>query len=223
MEGGYTIDDMIPLVRRLEGMGMDFVDVSTGIYESLELLIQPMDVPQGCLLPLARRMRQSVSIPVFGTGRIVNIDLAEKAVSEGDCDFVHMGRAFHADPAILEKSLAGETADIVRCVGCNKCCLELFVNRPSVCTVNVDAGRERFSALAPAANARRVMVVGGGMAGMEAARVAAERGHDVTLFEKTDRLGGRINVLRAPRHRANWGHAAGRPRAHVRERGRQKS
>ena len=206
--GGYTIDDMIGLVRRLEGMGMDFVDVSTGIYESLELLIQPMDLPQGCLLPLARRMKQSVSIPVFGTGRIDDVDLAEKAVSDGDCDFVHMGRAFHADPAILEKTLAGRKADVVRCVGCNKCCLELFVNRPSVCTVNVDAGREQFSALSPATSTRKVMVVGGGMAGMEAARVAAGRGHDVTLYEKTDRLGGRINVMRAPRNRANWGRAA---------------
>ena len=74
--------------------------------------------------------------------------------------------------------------------------------------MNVDAGREGFAALAPAASSRKVMVVGGGMAGMEAARVAAERGHEVTLYEKTDQLGGRINVMRAPRHRVNWGRAA---------------
>ena len=87
VEGGYEIDEMIGLVRQLEGMGMDFVDVSTGIYESLELLIQPMDLQQGCLLPLARRMKQSVSIPVFGTGRIDDVDLAEKAVSDGGLRF----------------------------------------------------------------------------------------------------------------------------------------
>lgn len=207
VEGGYKISSTVGLINRLASMGLDFVDVSTGVYESIEDLIQPMDMAQGCLLPLARQMKEAVQIPVFGAGRIVDIELAEQAVSNGDCDFVHMGRAFHADPALLSKSLDGRKDDVVGCIACNKCCMELFVNKPSVCTVNVAAGRERQFKLAQASKPKNVLVAGGGMAGMEAARVAAERGHQVTLYEKTDRLGGWINVLGAPRNRAAWARA----------------
>ena len=207
VEGGYKISSTVGLINRLASMGLDFVDVSTGVYESIEDLIQPMDMAQGCLLPLARQMKEAVQIPVFGAGRIVDIELAEQAVSNGDCDFVHMGRAFHADPALLSKSLEGRKDDVVGCIACNKCCMELFVNKPSVCTVNVAAGRERQFKLVQASKPKSVIVAGGGMAGMEAARVAAERGHEVTLYEKTDRLGGWINVLGAPRNRAVWARA----------------
>ena len=208
VEGGYDIRTTIEHVQQLTALGLDFVDVSTGLYESLETLIQPMDMQPGCLLGHARRFKETVSIPVFSAGRINDMELAESAISSGECDFVHMGRAFHADPAILEKSLAGRKEDIVRCIACNKCCQQLFINLPSVCTVNADAGNERFSALKPAAEARRVMVVGGGMAGMEVAIVAANRGHRVTLFEKSDRLGGYVNVLQASRNHASWAHAS---------------
>ena len=207
VDGGYKIDSTIRLVRHLSSLGLDFVDVSTGLYESLETLIQPMDMREGCLLPLARQIREAVSIPVISAGRINDIDMAERAVSAGDCDFVQMGRAFHADPEILSKALDGRKDETVRCIACNKCCAELFVNKPSVCTVNVDAGRERFAAIVPSAAPRRVMVVGGGMAGMEAAQLAARRGHGVTLYEKTDQLGGWINILSAPRNRENWSRA----------------
>ena len=202
--GGYGVETTVRLVKHLSSLGLDFVDVSTGLYESLETLIQPMDMREGCLLPLASRIKACVSIPVISAGRINDIGMAESAVSAGDCDFVHMGRAFHADPEILSKTLGGRVDEVIGCVACNKCCAELFVNRPSVCSVNVHAGRERFAALAPAATPRRVMVVGGGMAGMEAAQIAARRGHRVTLYEKTDRLGGWVNVLSATRHRQSW-------------------
>lgn len=208
VEGGYSIDTTIGLVNHLSAIGLNFVDVSAGLYESLETLIQPMDLQQGYLLPYARQVKEAVSIPVIGAGRVNDIDIAERAVSSGDCDFVHMGRAFHADPEILEKTLAGRKDDVIGCIACNRCCQELFVNRPSVCSVNPAAGRERFFKLVPAAVSRRVMVVGGGMAGMEAAAIAATRGHDVTLYEKTDKLGGFINILRAPRNRLNWGRAS---------------
>ena len=207
IKGGYGISSTIGLANRLASMGLDFVDVSTGVYESIEDLIQPMDMAQGCLLPLARQMKEAVQIPVFAAGRIASIELADRAISNGDCDFVHMGRAFHADPELLSKSLEGRRNDVVGCIACNKCCMELFVNKPSVCTVNVAAGRERKFKLTQASNLRSIMVAGGGMAGMEAARVAAERGHEVTLYEKTDQLGGWINVLSAPRNRNEWARA----------------
>lgn len=207
VEGGYRIESTIGLVKRLESLGLDYVDVSTGLYESIETLIQPMDMEQGCLLPHSKRFKSEVSIPVLAAGRIDTIDVAEAAVSRGDCDFAQMGRAFHADAELLEKTLGDRKDEVVRCIACNKCCMELFVNKPSVCTVNVDAGREGAAALVPAAKPKKVMVAGGGMAGMEAARIAALRGHDVTLFEASDRLGGWLNVLATPATRSSWSDA----------------
>lgn len=204
VEGGYTIEYIIRLVNHLVSFGLDFVDLSTGLYESFQELIQPMDLQQGYLLPLASQVKAAVSIPVIAAGRINDMDIAERALANGECDFTHMCRAFHADPAILSKTLDGRKDEVVGCIACNKCIQELFNSKPVVCTVNTDAGRERFAELKQASAPRNVMVAGGGLAGMEAARVAAERGHQVTLYEKTGKLGGWINVLCAPRSRSNW-------------------
>ena len=151
IEGGYDVDYTIRLIRHLETLELDFVDISTGLYESIETLIQPMAVEQGCLMPLAHQVKQAVSIPVIGAGRVNDIAKANAIVAQGDSDYVHMGRAFHADPEILSKSLASRRDEIVSCIACNKCCMELFVNKPSVCTVNPVAGKER--ALTSAAHA----------------------------------------------------------------------
>ncbi|MCA9110742.1 MAG: FAD-dependent oxidoreductase, partial [Planctomycetaceae bacterium] len=207
IEGGITVEQSIALIQRLEKLGLDFVDVSAGTYDTLPILIQPMDQPQGCLLPFARQMRQNVKVPVIGAGRINDIDLAERALSDGDADFVHMGRAFHADPEILAKTLRGAKEEVVGCIACNKCCSQLFSDLRSVCTVNPRAGRERTLKLIKTDRPRRVMVVGGGMAGMEAATVAAQRGHDVTLYEKNQECGGYVTILKAPPTRKAWGRA----------------
>ena len=208
IEGGYEVDYIIRLVQHLEAMGIDFVDISTGRYENIETLIQPMDLVPGVLMPLARQVKEAVGIPVFGAGRVDEMTGAEAIIANGDCDFVHMGRAFHADPEILSKSLANRQDEVVSCIACNKCCMELFVNRPSVCTVNPAAGRERLAALRPAEEVRDVMVVGGGIAGLEAARVAATRGHNVTLYEMTNVTGGHLLVLGSHHHQSQWRQAA---------------
>lgn len=208
MEGGYEVDYIIRLVQHLEAMGIDFVDISTGRYENIETLIQPMDLVPGVLMPLSRQVKEAVGIPVFGAGRVDEMSGAEAIIANGDCDFVHMGRAFHADPEILSKSLANRQDEVVSCIACNKCCMELFVNKPSVCTVNPAAGRERLAALRPAEKVKDVMVVGGGIAGLEAARVAATRGHNVTLYEMTNVTGGHLNVLGSHHHQSQWRQAA---------------
>lgn len=208
VEGGYGVDYIIRLVQHLETMGLDFVDVSTGRYENIETLIQPMDMVPGVLMPLARQVKEAVGIPVFGAGRVDEMTGAEAIIENGDCDFVHMGRAFHADPEILSKSLSNRQDEVINCIACNKCCMELFVNKPSVCTVNPAAGRERLAALRPAEKVKDVMIVGGGVAGLEAARVAATRGHNVTLYEMTNVTGGHLHVLGAHHHQSQWRQAA---------------
>ena len=208
MEGGYEIDYIIRLIKQLETLGLDFGDISTGRYENIETLIQPMDTHSGVLMPLARQVKEAVGIPVFCAGRVDAIGDADAILARGDCDFVHMGRAFHADPEILSKSLSSREDEIVNCIACNKCCMQLFMNKPSVCTVNPAAGQERLATLHPAAKAKDVMIVGGGIAGLEAARVAASRGHNVTLYEMTNQTGGHLHVLGAHKDQANWRQAA---------------
>ncbi len=208
VEGGISVENSIKFINYLSDLGLDYVDVSAGIYESLETVIQPMDLETGCLLPYARAIKRNVSIPVIAAGRINNINIAERALADGDADFVHMGRAFHADPEIYSKSISGREDDIVGCIGCNHCCAVLFLNERSVCTVNPSAGRERSMEISSAQKPRKVMVVGGGLAGMEAAAVAAERGHDVTLYEKNSFCGGIATILGASKNKANWNRAA---------------
>jgi len=208
VEGGSTLEQSVRFVQHMERAGLAFVDVSVGTYESIETLIQPMDIEQGCLLPYAKAVRDNVKIPVIAAGRINNMDLAERALAEGSADFVHMSRAFHADPEILEKTLSGRKDEVISCIACNKCCAELFVNKRSVCTVNPAAGREEALKYTRSEHSRRVMVIGGGLAGMEAAAVASERGHRVTLYEKNDVCGGIVLIYGASHPHRNWNQSA---------------
>lgn len=192
MDEGLTLDDTKEVAKRLEEIGLDYIDVSGGIYETAEMVIQPMDISIGCLVPFAAGMKEVLDIPVITAGRINDITFANKIIENNEADFVHMGRAFHADPEILEKSLRGDVEDICMCMACNKCIDLMFENKRVHCTVNPEACREREMKIEPAPKKKKIMVVGGGVAGMEAARIAANRGHDVSLFEKENELGGHI-------------------------------
>jgi len=149
-------------------------------------------MPLGYLVYLAAAIKEVVKIPVITTGRINDMVLAESILEKNQADFVHMIRAFHADPEILTKFQKGQPDDVCLCMACLKCAEVMVMHLPTVCTVNPAAGREREFELKPARTKKRVMVVGGGIAGMEAARIGCLRGHDVTLFEKDGDLGGQI-------------------------------
>ena len=205
VDGGLTLDETLYLAEQLEKCGVNAIHVSAGIYESAEMITQPMDIPPGCLEHLASEMKRRVSVPIIAVGRINDPILAEKILARGSADFISMGRALHIDPQCLVKAQQSKLEEIRRCFACNQGCLdEMLANRPSTCTLNPEAGREREMRLRPAETNKRVLVVGGGPAGMEAARVCALRGHYVSLYESGNELGGQILIASKPPRRSEF-------------------
>ena len=194
--GGLGLEDACRAAARLETAGIDLLDVSAGIYESAPWIVQPMEMPQGCLVPLAREIRRHVRIPVSVAGRISDASVAEGVLEAGDADFVTLGRALHADPEMPRKSAEGREAEICPCVGCLTCSQLLGQNEPVLCLANTQTGRERQYAIRRAPRRRRIVVVGAGPAGLEAARVLALRGHAVAVLERGGEPGGQLLLAR---------------------------
>jgi 2,4-dienoyl-CoA reductase-like NADH-dependent reductase (Old Yellow Enzyme family)/thioredoxin reductase len=196
VEGGLVLEDVCRIVPYIEAAGVDGLDVSAGIYESAVWIVQPMEMPPACLAPLAREIRRAVKIPVSVAGRITDASVAERLLEDGDADFVTLGRALHADPDMPRKAREGREAETCYCVGCLTCSDLLGRNQPVLCLANTHTAREREYAIHAAPRRRRVVVAGGGPAGLEAARVLALRGHAVILFERGQELGGQTLLSR---------------------------
>jgi NADPH-dependent 2,4-dienoyl-CoA reductase/sulfur reductase-like enzyme len=161
--------------------------------------LQPMDIPRGCLVPLAEAVKKVVRIPVATVGRIVDPQMAEEILAEGKADLITLGRALLADPEFPKKTQEGRAEDIRPCIGCLQGCRDrLYQGQPITCLVNASAGFEMEYSLNPAESRKRVLIIGGGPGGMEAARVAASRGHEVALFEKNSHLGGQFHLASLP-------------------------
>jgi 2,4-dienoyl-CoA reductase-like NADH-dependent reductase (Old Yellow Enzyme family)/thioredoxin reductase len=195
---GLDIEKSKKLAQSLEATGkIDFLNISVGHGgNSNAYAIANMYVPPGSIsIPLSSGIKQVVkSIPVFTCGRINDPAIAEKAIADGHCDMVGLVRGQIADPEFGNKAREGRIEDIRLCIGCNQGC---SIDGMPNCTQNYAAGRETqaIAVVKPAPRKKKVMVIGGGPSGLEAARVAALRGHDVTLYEKDNQLGGLINTL----------------------------
>jgi 2,4-dienoyl-CoA reductase-like NADH-dependent reductase (Old Yellow Enzyme family)/thioredoxin reductase len=202
IEGGLTLEETKRIAQMLEAVGVDALHISGGIYDSpVPVTTGPMALPRGNMVHLAAGIKKVVNVPVIAVGRINDPELAETILQEGKADLVSMGRALLADPELPMKAAAGALDDIRKCTACDECIARLFFNENIACSVNAALGREEEYTIRKAKVSKRILVVGGGPAGLEAARVSATRGHSVVLYEKSDRLGGQLNLAVVPPHK----------------------
>jgi 2,4-dienoyl-CoA reductase-like NADH-dependent reductase (Old Yellow Enzyme family)/thioredoxin reductase len=209
-EGGYGIDEAAEIASALAQCGVDAIHVSVGGTAPISLVpadASPMARPEGWLTGHAQAIRNRVPVPVIAVGEIRHPDFAEQVLTKGQADFVALGRPLIADPDWPAKAAGGRDDEIRHCISCNYCHRALLYTRPIRCLVNPEAGREReFSPAPPPARPKRVIVVGGGPGGLEAARAAAVRGHRVVLYERSEVLGGQLSlaVLPPQKEKIEW-------------------
>lgn len=194
--GGNTNEDQKIIAKALEKAGVDALNVNVGWHES-RIDQMSMMVPRGGYVHLASNIKEVVKIPVITAHRINDPVLAEDLLREGKVDLVAMARALIADPELPNKAKGGKYDEIRMCIACNRCFDSLFEGSPITCLLNPAVGREKEFTIEKTPNPKKVVIIGGGPAGMEAARVATLRGHEVVLYEKGGRLGGQINLITA--------------------------
>ena len=210
-KGGIDEADAVQFAQWLVEDGVDMFHVAQANHTgNMADTIPPMGVqPYGFFVKIAGDIKKAVNVPVSAVGRIVDAEMAARVIESGMADMVAVGRPLLADPDWGTKIAAGKACDIRRCISCNKGCTDAIQNRQFLsCVLNAENGYENSRSIQPAEQKKKIAVLGGGPAGLEAARVAALRGHDVTLFEKTTSLGGQLNIACVPPRKEEMRRAA---------------
>lgn len=198
---GRTVTESVEMAKRLVQEGVNVIDVSIGVMESSQVTSAPPDMEQGFNAGMAAAFKKALSVPVIVVGRINEPDIAEEIVSSGKADLVAIGRQSLTDPEWPNKIAEGRKNDIVKCISCNEGCIEGIIiwGRPMItCVQNLALGKEAEYASPCASRRKKVLIAGGGPAGLEAARTAALWGHEVILYEKDKALGGQVNIAEIP-------------------------
>ncbi len=204
--GGLRLKDTILIIKEMEKLGVAAVHISAGNYASYAqgILIPPMAKKDGLLVKLTAAVKKAAKVPVIVVAKIRTPEMAEQILAEGKADFVAVGRMLLADPDYPKKVKEGRLAEVNGCVACNQGCIgRLFAQQDVWCTVNPATGREKAFGVKPKFR-RRVLVIGGGPAGLSAARTAAQRGHDVVLYERNAELGGQLKLSGILPYREDW-------------------
>lgn len=195
VSGGNGIEDQLEVARMFVESGVDALDISQGCYGVIPYTVPPYFLPIGVNVENAAIFKKQFDVPVLVAGRITNPDLAEEILEKGKADFICLGRVQLADPDFVKKTEEGRVDEIVRCVACDQGRVgRAFAGLGVSCIFNPATGNEAKVVITPAEIKKKVLVIGGGPAGLEAARVASERGHEVTLFEKSAKLGGQFLI-----------------------------
>ena len=205
IEGGRTEEEGLEMAKLLEAYGVDALDIDSGCYETNYLPHPPSTIPCGSFANLAEKVKRKVNIPVISSTRIGYPEVAEKIISENMADFVSIGRPLIADPEWCNKSKAGNAEDIRPCLACHEGCLRRLMNYKRLsCAVNPAAGDENYLRIEPAETRKRIVVVGGGVAGMVASVVCSKRGHQVDLYERHSELGGNFQLEFLPAFKSDY-------------------
>jgi 2-enoate reductase len=204
-EIGRDVDESIELAKILEREGFDGLHLDVGCYESVYWSHPPTYQPWGCASELTAKVKQAVKIPCIVAGKVGIPQLAEKLIAEGKADMVALGRPLLADPYWAKKAFEGREEDITPCIGCHEEMYKSEMYQFTTCAVNPFCANERNFSLQPAERKKKVLIAGGGVGGMEAASIATLRGHDVTIYEKTNKLGGHLIEASAPSFKEDIG------------------
>ncbi len=204
---GITIEQNVRMMPEFVAAGLDYIEINAGSRETRSWVIPPLYRPYACNLDAAVALKKVVSIPVVLAGRINDPVLAEQLLATGKADAIAMGRGALADPQLAKKAREGRPEDIRRCVACNTCAGSLTTATPVRCAVNFEVGRFHWETeMKPVEKPKKVLIVGGGPGGMEAARIAAMRGHKVTIWEKAGSLGGNLLPASVPDFKVDYRH-----------------
>lgn len=209
VDNGVTIEDAIVHAKRFEEAGVHALDISQGCYTVMNWTVPPYFYDYKTNAKNAATIKEHVNIPVIVAGRITTPEMAEEVLRDGQADFISLGRIQIADPDFVKKAIENRSDEIVHCISCNSGCVEhMFAGGGASCIFNPQAGKEEEYKIVDTDEPKKILVIGGGLAGLEAARVAASRGHEVVLFEGSSRLGGQFLIAGKAPHKDVFSNAA---------------